>query len=321
MDEKHWKPRKVVIVGAGAVGSTFAYALAQSGLADEIALIDHSRELMEGQVLDLAHGFPFFSTVKIYPGKKSDYANAQVIVITAGAKQRPGESRLDLLQRNAVIVEGIVFDIVNEHSQAVIVVVSNPVDVLTYVAQKKSGWDRGRVIGSGTVLDSARFRYLLSRHCGIDVHNTHAYILGEHGDSEFAAWSLTNLAGMRINEYCPICRKCTDWEKEKSGIVKAVRDSAYHIIDYKGATYFAIGLALVRIVGAILRNQRSVLTVSTVLDGEYGLKDVCLSVPAIVSQVGGEGIMEASLPSKELEALSQSASVLRGAIAELGQGD
>lgn len=321
MDEKRWQPRKVVIVGAGAVGSTFAYALAQSGMADEISLIDRSRELMEGQVLDLAHGFPFFPTVKIYPGKKSDYANAQVIVITAGAKQRPGESRLNLLQRNAVIVEGIVFDIVNEHSQAVIVVVSNPVDVLTYVAQKKSGWARGRVIGSGTVLDSARFRYLLSQHCGIDVHNTHAYILGEHGDSEFAAWSLTNLAGMRINEYCPICRKCTDWEKEKSAIVKAVRDSAYHIIDYKGATYFAIGLALVRIVGAILRNQRSVLTVSTVLDGEYGLKDVCLSVPAIVSQVGVEGIMEASLPSKELEALSQSASVLRGAIAELRQGD
>lgn len=321
MDEKQWQPRKVVIVGAGAVGSTFAYALAQSGISDEIALIDHSRELMEGQVLDLAHGFPFFPTVKIYPGKKSDYANAQVIVITAGTKQRPGESRLNLLQRNAVIVEGIVFDIVNEHSQAVIVVVSNPVDVLTYVAQKKSGWARGRVIGSGTVLDSARFRYLLSQHCGIDVHNTHAYILGEHGDSEFAAWSLTNLAGMRINEYCPICRKCTDWEKEKSAIVKAVRDSAYHIIDYKGATYFAIGLALVRIVGAILRNQRSVLTVSTVLDGEYGLKDVCLSVPAIVSQVGVEGIMEASLPSKELEALSKSASVLRGAIAELRQGD
>jgi len=321
MDEKRWQPRKVVIVGAGAVGSTFAYALAQSGMADEISLIDHSRELTEGQVLDLAHGFPFFPTVKIYPGKKSDYANAQVIVITAGAKQRSGESRLDLLQRNAAIVEGIVFDIVNEHSQAVIVVVSNPVDVLTYVAQKKSGWARGRVIGSGTVLDSARFRYLLSQHCGIDVHNTHAYILGEHGDSEFAAWSLTNLAGMRINEYCPICRKCTDWEKEKSAIVKAVRDSAYHIIDYKGATYFAIGLALVRIVGAILRNQRSVLTVSTVLDGEYGLKDVCLSVPAIVSQVGVEGIMEASLPSKELEALSQSASVLRGAIAELRQGD
>jgi len=319
MNETHWKPRKVVIVGAGAVGATFAYALAQSGLTDEIALIDHSRDLMEGQVLDLAHGVPFFPTVKIYAGKKSDYKNAQVIVITAGAKQRPGESRLDLLQKNAAIVEGIVLDIVSEHSQAVIVVVSNPVDVLTYVAQKKSGWHKGRVIGSGTVLDSARFRYLLSRHCGIDVHNTHAYILGEHGDSEFAAWSLTNLAGMYINEYCPICRKCDDWEKERSAIVKEVRDSAYHIINYKGATYFAIGLALVKIVGAILRNQRSVLTVSTLLDGEYGLNDVCLSVPAIVSQVGVEGIMEADLPSKESEALSNSASVLRGAIAELRQ--
>lgn len=317
MDEKRWQPRKVVIVGAGAVGSTFAYALTQNGLADEIALIDHSRELMEGQVLDLAHGLPFFPTVNIYAGKKSDYANAQVIVITAGAKQRPGESRLDLLQRNAAIVEGIVIDIVSEHSQAVIVVVSNPVDLLTYIAQKKSGWPRGRVIGSGTVLDSARLRYLLSRHCGIDVHNTHAYILGEHGDSEFAAWSLSHLGGLPFNEYCPVCGKCKDWDKERSKIVDEVRNSAYHIIDYKGATCFAIGLALVRIVAAILRNQKSVLTVSTVLDGEYGLRDVCLSVPAIVSQAGVEGIMEADLPSKESEALSNSASVLRGAIANL----
>jgi len=317
MAEERWKPRKVVVVGAGAVGSTFAYALAQNGLADEIALIDRNRELAEGQVLDLAHGLPFFPPIKIYGGEKSDYTNAQVIVITAGAKQRPGESRLDLLQRNVAIVEGIIGDIVSQNSQAVIVVVSNPVDVLTYIALKKSGWPRGRVIGSGTVLDSARFRYLLSRKCGIDVHNTHGYILGEHGDSEFAAWSLTHLAGMPIDEYCPLCGKCSDWDQERSEIVKAVRDSAYHIINYKGATYFAVGMALVRIAGAILRNQRSVLTVSTVLDGEYGLEDVCLSVPCIVSQQGVEQVMASNLSTKELKALSHSASVLRGAIAEL----
>ncbi|MFB0516728.1 MAG: L-lactate dehydrogenase [Candidatus Neomarinimicrobiota bacterium] len=320
MNEDRWKARKVVIVGAGAVGSTFAYALAQNGLADEIVLIDRNRELMEGQVLDLAHGLPFFPPVQISVGEISDYTDAQVVVIAAGAKQAPGESRLSLLQRNAVIIEGIVDDIVSHNSPAVMVVVSNPVDVLTYIALKRSGWRRGRVIGSGTVLDSARFRYLLSRHCDIDVHNTHAYILGEHGDSEFAAWSLTNLAGMPIEDYCPVCRKCTDWDRERNEIVKTVRDSAYHIIDYKGATYFAIGLALVRIVGAILRNRRSVLTVSTLLDGEYGLRDVCLSVPSIVSQEGVEQVVEANLSSKELEALSQSASILRGAIAELRRG-
>jgi L-lactate dehydrogenase len=307
----------VVIVGAGAVGSTFAYTLAQNGLADEIALIDLNRELAEGQVLDLVHGLPFLPTVEIYQGEKSDYTDAHVIVITAGAKQRAGESRLDLLQRNATIIESTVDDIVGQHSQAVIVVVSNPVDVLTYVAQERSGWPRGRVIGSGTVLDSARFRYLLSHHCGIDVHNVHAYVLGEHGDSELAAWSMTHLAGIPIDEYCRICGRCSDWMAERREMEKAVRRSAYHIIDYKGATYFAVGLALVRIVGAILRNQRSVLTVSTVLDGEYGLANVSLSVPSIVSQSGVERILEADLSPEEQEALSRSASVLRDAIVEL----
>ena len=317
MNQDRWRARKVAIVGAGAVGSTFAYALAQSGLADEIAIIDLNRELMQGQVLDLAHGLPFFPSVEIHTGGTSDYADAHVIVISAGAGQRPGESRLDLLQRNASIVESIVDDVVGQDSQAVIVVVSNPVDVLTHVAFGRSGWDRGRVIGSGTVLDSARFRYLLSQRCDVDVHNVHAYVLGEHGDSEVAAWSLTNIAGMPIDEYCPTCGKCTDWRGERDEIVKTVRDSAYHIIDYKGATYFAIGLALVRIVGAILRNQRSVLTVSTVLDGEYGLDDICLSVPCIVSGQGVERVVEANLSAGELDALSRSASILREAMAEL----
>jgi L-lactate dehydrogenase len=317
MIEKSWKARKVVIVGAGTVGATFAYTLAQSGLADEIVLIDNNHELVKGQVLDLAHGRPFFPPVSIYGGEKSDYTNGQVIVITAGAKQSPGESRISLLQRNATIVEDIVDNIVSQNSQAVIVMVSNPVDILTYIAHKRSGWTRGRVIGSGTVLDSARFRYLLSQHCNIDVHNTHAYILGEHGDSQFAAWSLTNLAGISIDKYCPVCRKCNNWDKERSEIVKAVKNSAYHIVEYKGATNFAIGLALVRIVGAILRNQRSLLTVSTMLDGEYGMEDVCLSVPSIVSQEGVEEVVVADLSSEELKALSKSVSVLRGAIAEL----
>jgi L-lactate dehydrogenase len=317
VENKAWNPRKVVIVGAGDVGSTFAYTLAQSGLADEIALLDANEELAKGQVLDLAHGKFFFPSLEIHVADKTDYADAKVIVITAGSKQKPGESRLDLLQRNASIMRNIVSDIVAQESQAVLVVVSNPVDVLTYVAQKHSGWPRNRVLGSGTVLDSARFRYLLSQHCDIDVHNVHAYILGEHGDTEFAAWSMVHLAGMAIDDYCPMCGRCAQWNEERGEIEERVRNSAYHVIDYKGATYYAVGLALVRIVGAILRDTHSVLTVSTLLQGEYGLEDVCLSVPCIVAQEGITSIAAATLSPDEQKALENSASVLKEAIAAL----
>ena len=311
------KRRKVVVVGAGAVGSTFCYALAQSGLAEEVAVIDRNDNLVQGQVLDLVHGQAFFPTVSIRVGNPYDYADAQVVVITAGAAQRPGETRLQLLQKNAAIVRSIANDIVDQKSAGVILVASNPVDILTHIALKRAGYDRGRVIGSGTVLDSARFRHLLSTYCGIDIHNVHAYILGEHGDSEFAAWSMTHIAGMQIDKYCPICRRCADWAAERRQVEQNVRDSAYHIIEYKGATCFAIGLALVRITGAILRGERSVLTVSTSLDGEFGLRDVCLSVPSIVSESGVVKIIESQLPERELAALTASASVLKKAMEQL----
>jgi L-lactate dehydrogenase len=319
MKTKKWVARKVVIVGAGAVGSTFAYALAKDGVADEIALIDHNSDLVKGQVLDLAHGQPYFPAVDIHVGLKNEYANANVIVITAGSKQRPGETRLDLLQRNATIIEGVVDDIIAQNSQAVIVVVSNPVDVLTYVAYRRSGLPRGQVLGSGTVLDSARFRYLLSQHCDIDVHNVHAYVLGEHGDSELAVWSMTHIGGIPIDDYCPACGKCDDWMEERHRIEEEVRKSAYHIIDYKGATFFGVGMALVRIVGAILRNERSILTVSSILEGEYGLQGVSLGVPSIISWKGVESILEAKLAKNELNALSKSASVVKAAIDKLGR--
>ena len=321
MEKKHGQgKRKVVIVGAGAVGSTFGYALAQSGLADEIVLLDRNEELARGQVLDLAHGQPFFPSVHIREGRPLDYADADVIVVTAGAAQRSGETRLALLQRNADIIRSIIDDIRQHESAAVVIVVSNPVDILTHVALKHSGWERGRVIGSGTVLDSARLRYLLSQHCGVDVHNVHAYVLGEHGDSEFAAWSMTNVAGVKIDEYCPTCGGCEQWVTERQRLEQEVRDSAYHIIDYKGATSFAVGLALVRIVAAVLRGERSVLTVSTLLDGEFALRDVCLSVPCMVSSGGVERIIESPLSSSELESLSASADVLKKALGQLKAG-
>lgn len=316
-----WKSRKVVIVGAGAVGSTFAYALAQKGIADQICLIDANPSLAEGQVLDLAHGLPFYPAVQIRPGDKRDYADAQVIVITAGAKQAPGESRLNLLQRNAAIIESLVDEIVEQKSQAVLVLATNPVDILTYVALKRSGWSKGRVIGSGTVLDSARFRYLISQHCKVDVGNVHAYILGEHGDSEVAAWSMTHVAGMPIDNYCPHCGKCHDWHGERERIAQQVKESAYHIINYKGATYFGIGMSLVRIVGTILQDRNSVLTVSTYLEGEYGLHDVCLGIPSIVGQGGVKRIVETELYPEEQSALERSAQTLKDGIASLIQAE
>lgn len=311
------KRRKVVVVGAGSVGATYCYALAQSGLADEIVLIDRNNDLLKGQVLDLVHGQPFFPTVDIRAGVPDDYKDAKLVVITAGAAQKPGETRLQLLLKNSEIVGSIAEDIAANHCEGVMLIVSNPVDILTYVALKRSGWDRSRVIGSGTVLDSARFRHLLGDHCGVDVHNVHAYMLGEHGDSEFAAWSMTHVAGISIDEYCPACGKCSDWENKRQLIEQQVRDSAYHIINYKGSTHYAVGLALVKISEAILRGQSSVLSVSVLLEGEFGLNDVCLSVPCIVSDKGINKIIKSPLTKTEIEALAHSAAILKQSIKSL----
>jgi len=309
--------RKVVVVGAGAVGATYCYALAQSGIADEIVLTDKNEDLMKGQVLDLVHGQTFFPTVGIRSGTIADCHDAQLVVITAGAAQKPGETRLELIKKNAAITGSIAEEIAKSGCNGVMMVVSNPVDVLTYVALKRSGWEKGRVIGSGTVLDSSRFRHLLSKHCDVDVHNVHAYILGEHGDSEFAAWSMTNIAGISIDKYCPVCQRCKDWKKERDLIEQQVRDSAYHIINYKGSTQYAVGLAMVRITAAILRGQNSILSVSTLLESDFGISDVCLSVPCVVSDRGVTRIIESPLSQSEIASLAHSAVVLRKALDSL----
>jgi L-lactate dehydrogenase len=223
------------------------------------------------------------------------------------------------LQKNVAIVEAIVDEIVAQKSQAVLLLASNPVDILTYVALKRSGWPKERVIGSGTVLDSARFRYLISQHCKVDVGNVHAYILGEHGDSEVAAWSMTHVAGVPIDKYCPTCGNCSDWHGERERIVHEVKESAYHIINYKGATFFGIGMSLARIVGTILQDQNSVLTVSTYLDGEYGLNDVCLGIPCVVGQGGVKRIVQTELFPEEQAALEKSAQTLKERLADLKQ--
>ena len=307
--------RRVVIVGAGAVGSTFAYSLAQAGCADEIVLIDKNVELADGQAQDLAHGLPFYSPVQIRAGSGEDYADAAVIVITAGAKQRPGETRLDLLERNKAIVGSIADEIIRSRSHAIIVMATNPVDVMTAFVQRRCGWPVGQIFGSGTVLDSARFRYFISRHCKVNAQNVHAYILGEHGDSEFAAWSLTNIAGIPVADFCADLNRgkgecdCTT-RQALDEIVAQVRTSAYHIIGAKGATDFGIGMAMTQIVRSILRNERRVLTVSAYLTGEYGLQDVAIGVPSIVGRNGIEHVLQPKLTDDELAALTSSAKTL-----------
>jgi L-lactate dehydrogenase len=305
--------RKVAIVGAGAVGSTFAYTMMNSGLAGEIVLIDIDRARAEAEAMDMNHGLFFAPPVTIRAGSYDDCAGAAIVVITAGAKQLPGESRLDLVQRNVAITTSIVREITARTTEAILLLVTNPVDVLTDVAQEVSSLPRGRVIGSGTVLDSARLRFLLSQHCRVDPRNVHAYVLGEHGDSEVPAWSMTHIAGVRLEEYCRVCPRACPLLDYRA-LFDQVRDSAYHVIESKGATYYGVSMALERIVGAILRDENSVLTVSTRTEGRYGLPDVCLSLPAVVNRQGVDRVIESELTEEELAGLRNSARVLREVI-------
>jgi len=315
-----YRQKKVVVIGAGSVGTAYIYALLPTGVAGEIALIDLDENLVEGEILDLSHGLPFIPPVNVKKGSYFDCADADIIVITAGAKQKPGQTRLDLTQKNAQIVRSICQQISKQGSSAVLVIVTNPVDALTYLALKELNWPQNRVIGSGTVLDSARFRYLLSRHCSIDARNIHAYILGEHGDSEIAAWSMSHIAGVQLNEYCRTCGGC-DYNKTHLAIAEEVRNSAYHIIDYKGSTYYGIGLSLVRITQTILRNENSVLTVSSLLNGQYGIKDVCISIPCVLAEEGIKRTLSSELTPEELQALLASAQIIRKTIDEIENTD
>jgi L-lactate dehydrogenase len=310
--------KKVVVVGAGSVGTAYIYALLPTGVAGQIALVDVDENRVKGEVMDLSHGLPFIPPVTIKHGQYSDCADADIIVVTAGAKQKPGQSRLELIQQNVKIVRSICDSIAEHNSSAVLVMVTNPVDVLTYIALEQLNWPREKIFGSGTVLDSARFKYLLSRHCNIDARNVHAYIIGEHGDSEVPAWSLTHIAGVPIKQYCQTCNVC-DYEPHHREIAEQVRSSAYHIIDYKGSTYYGIGLSLVRITQAVLRDENSILTVSTFLSGEYGIKDVCLSVPCVVGSGGIKSVINAQLTEGEQKALRASADTIKKVLEQITQ--
>jgi L-lactate dehydrogenase len=301
---------KVVIIGAGSVGTTLAYTLQITGVATEIVLIDSNYELAEGHVMDMSHGLPFVPPVHIHAGKYPDCKDADVIVITAGTRQKPGETRLDLVDRNAQICKSIVDSITPFTREALLLVVTNPVDIMTYAVVKHSGLPPHQVIGSGTVLDSARFRYLLGRHCNIDTHNVHAYVIGEHGDSEVLLWSQVRMAGTSLELFCTHCaRGCAPLDK--AGITEAVKNSAYHIIEAKGSTNYGVALAVTNIVESVIRDENSALTISMMLNGEYGINECCVSVPCIVNKKGVIRIVEAELDHKERNDLNQSAEILK----------
>ena len=317
MTHETYHPSRVAIVGAGNVGATFAYALMLSGLASEIVLIDANQAKAEGEAMDLNHAVPLASPGQIWAGSYEDCAGAVVTVITAGSAQRPDETRLDLVQRNTNIFRQIVPAIAKNNPQGIILVATNPVDILTYVTLKLSGLPPEHVIGSGTILDTARFRYLLSQHYDIDPRSVHAFIIGEHGDSEVPVWSLANIAGMRLQDFCQANGLgCTDQTLEE--IFTKTRDAAYQIIERKGATYYAIGAGLLRIVEANLRDQNTVLSISSFLTNYYGINDVCLSLPSVVDRDGVKRVLKLKLNAVEMKGLLDSARVLKDIIPQLG---
>jgi L-lactate dehydrogenase len=309
-------PTKVAVVGAGNVGTSFAFALLLSGLASEIVLVDANENKVRGEAMDLNHAVPLVTPTRITPGTYADCKGAAVTVITAGSAQRPGETRLNLLQRNADIFKQIIPSVVENNPNGIILIATNPVDVLSYVAWKISGLPADRVFGSGTILDTARFRYLLSQQFDVDPRSVHAYIIGEHGDSEVPVWSLANIAGMRLEHYCEAnnleCRN-----EELQSIFEQTRDAAYHIINLKGATYYAIAAGLLRIVEAILRDQGTVLSVSSLMENYYGINDVYLSLPTKIDRGGIEHTIRLHLDDTEVEGLRHSAKVLQDTIAHL----
>lgn len=309
-------PRKVAVVGAGRVGSTFAYALLLSGLVGEIVLIDIDHKRAEGEAMDLNHAMPLSHPTRIWAGDYPDCAGADVVVVAAGTAQRPGETRLDLVKRNAAIFNDIIPRITAHNQTGILLLATNPVDVLSYVAWKASGFPLQRVIGSGTVLDTARFRYLLGEHLGVDPRNVHAHVIGEHGDSEVPIWSLATVAGMRLDDFCRR-ENCDLGPEIRVRISEQTRDAAYEIIQRKGATHYAVAVGLLRIVESILRDQHTVLAVSSLVPGYYDIEDVYLSLPTVVSRGGVERVLHLPLNEQETEALRKSAAVLRGVLDEL----
>nr|WP_295972705.1 L-lactate dehydrogenase [uncultured Bacillus sp.] len=301
---------RVALIGTGAVGSSYVFALLNQGITEEIVLIDINQKKAEGDAMDLNHGLPFSpARTRIWSGDYSDCKDADLVVICAGAAQKPGETRLELVEKNGKIFKGIVTEIMANGFDGIFLVATNPVDILTYAVWKYSGLPKHRVIGSGTILDTARFRFLLGEYFDVDTRNVHAYIIGEHGDTELPVWSGVNIATRPISAILGKSEKY-NWD-DLDSLFLNVRDAAYQIIDRKGATFYGIAMGLVRLTKAILHNENSVLTISAYLDGEYGHRDIYIGVPAIVNRNGIREVIQVNLSEAEEEKFSHSVSVLK----------
>ncbi|WP_177746603.1 L-lactate dehydrogenase [Candidatus Avelusimicrobium fimicolum] len=306
---------KVGIIGCGFVGSSSAFSLMQSGMFTEMVLIDADKARAEGEALDISHGLPFAKPMKIYAGDYSDLKDASLIIITAGANQKPGETRLDLVKKNIAIFKSIIPEIKKIDYKGILLIVANPVDILTTVAIKLSGFPANRVFGSGTVLDTARLKYNLGQHLDVDSRSVHAFIIGEHGDSEIAAWSCANVSGIKLNKFCEM-RGFFKHEEAMKRIADEVKNSAYEIIKRKRATYYGIAMAVRRICEAIVRNEKSILPISSLMKGQYGISGIALSMPAIVGRNGVETHVPFEINEQEAADLQKSAKTLQEVLAQ-----
>jgi L-lactate dehydrogenase len=308
--------QKAVMIGCGFVGAASVFALMQSGLFSEIAMIDADMEKAEGEAMDISHGIPFARQMKIYAGTYDDVTDAGIVIITAGANQKPGETRLDLVNKNVGIFKSIIPEIISRNFDGILLVVANPVDILTRVAQKLSGLPENRVIGSGTVLDTGRLKYRLSEHLNVDSKSIHAFIIGEHGDSEIVAWSSANVSGVPLSNFCEM-RGHFEHREAENEIAENVKNSAYDIIQRKRATYFGVAMAVKRICEVIVRNEKAILPISTAMHGEHGIEDIVLSMPCVVGSSGIENQIPIVLSDEEIARLQESAKILKEILASL----
>ena len=302
--------RKAAMIGCGFVGAACSFAIMQSGLFSEMVLIDADKAKAEGEALDISHGVPFAKPMKIYAGDYDDIKDASLVIITAGANQKPGETRLDLVKKNISIFKSIIPEIKKRDFNGILLIVANPVDILTTVALKLSGLSENKVIGSGTVLDTARLKYELGNHLNVDSRSVHAFIIGEHGDSEIAAWSSANVSGIPLHKFCEM-RGHFNHEEATKRIAENVKNSAYEIIEKKKATYYGVAMAVKRICEAIIRDEKSILPISSKMNGDFGIKDISLSMPAIVGKDGVECHVPIQLNEEEISKLQKSAQTLK----------
>lgn len=307
---------KIAVVGAGFVGTTFAYSLLIHGLASQIVIIDINQEKAEGEVMDLNHGMPFAYPARIWAGDYSDCRDADIVVVAVDKGQKIQQSRLELAEGNFQVLKQIIPSITRYNSEGILLVVTNPLDVMTYVALKLSGFPKNRVIGSGTILDTARLRYLLGEHLQVDPRNVHAYIIGEHGDSEVPVWSLANVAGIRLKDYCPIC-KVPYSPDDLNDLFLKVKNAGYEIMKRKGRTNYGVALGLTKIVESIIRDENAISTVSCFLEDYHAVSDVCLSVPVILNRTGVKEVIKLPLDDEEITAFQKSAVTVKKVVHSL----